>query len=68
MRHAHDRCIEAGLQILDTAFVVVDKSNTVESDDVKQTKKQLGGYYLPAHIKVIHLYNLDDFGLGHPAY
>lgn len=58
MRRCYDLLTQHNIPVLDYAFVIVNKT---EKQFNNNTDK-----YLPNHIKMISLFNLDDFGLGLP--
>ncbi len=64
LRHAHDRCLEHGLSILPYSFVLVNKVNKAVHEKTRQRRDM----YLPAAIKVIYLWDLDDFNLSNPSH
>jgi orotate phosphoribosyltransferase len=51
-------------EVCDTAFVLVNKSN----EEVHTRERLNTDMYLPAHIKVISLFTLDDFNLSNPSH
>ena len=55
---------EEPLKVFDTAFTIVNKSN----QQVHSEQRQNSDLYLPKEIKVISLFNLDDFNLSNPSH
>lgn len=64
MRKAYDITKQHNLQILNYAFCIVNKSNRVVHDEHRLTHDM----YLPKEIKMISLFNLDDFNLSSPSH
>jgi orotate phosphoribosyltransferase len=59
MRRAHDVLLEEKLQVMNFAFCIVNKVNK----DIHAQSRQTTDMYLPDTIKMIHLFDLDDFNL-----
>jgi orotate phosphoribosyltransferase len=55
---------EEPLKVFDNAFTIVNKSN----QQVHSEQRQNSDLYLPKEIKVISLFNLDDFNLSNPSH
>jgi orotate phosphoribosyltransferase len=55
---------EEPLKVFDKAFTIVNKSN----QQVHSEQRQNSDLYLPKEIKVISLFNLDDFNLSNPSH
>jgi orotate phosphoribosyltransferase len=64
MRKAYDVCLEHGLPIFNYAFALVNKVNKA----VHSEARRVGDMYLPNTIKIIYLWDLDDFGLSNPSH
>lgn len=69
MRKAYDIVLSSHvngdqLTIFDKAFTIVNKSNS----KVHNEQRQNSDMYLPNEIKVISLFNLDDFNLSNPSH
>jgi orotate phosphoribosyltransferase len=52
------------LKVFEKAFTIVNKSN----QQVHSEQRQNSDLYLPKEIKVISLFNLDDFNLSNPSH
>jgi orotate phosphoribosyltransferase len=64
MKQCYDICKQENLEVLDHAFCLVNKVN-------KGTHTQLrtqSDMYLPPDIKMIYLFDLDDFNLSSPSH
>ena len=57
MSIAHNVVKEHNLKIFDYAFCIVNKTNKTSKEKIKADK------YLPKNIKIIYLFDLDDFNL-----
>lgn len=64
MRHGYNVLQDLKLPVFDYAFVIVNKVNK----EVHNKKREETDMYLPENIKIIHLYDLDDFGLSNPSH
>ncbi|WP_173200361.1 phosphoribosyltransferase [Geobacter sp. SVR] len=64
MKRCHDMCISEGMSIYPYAFCVVNKVNKA----VHAPRRRVTDMYLPDNIKIIYLYDLDDFGLSNPSH
>ncbi len=64
LRHGYDVCKIEKLPILTWAFVLINKVNK----QVHSEHRRLSDMYLPPEIKVIYLWDLDDFNLAHPSH
>ncbi len=64
MRRCYDACMQEGLPVARQAFCLVNKVNKgVHSD-----KRVVTDMYLPDHIEMLSLYDLDDFNLFNPSH
>ena len=52
------------IPVANVAFSIVNKSNK----DVHNKTRLVGDMYLPKEIKVISLFDLDDFDLNNPSH
>ena len=64
LRHSYDRCTESGLPMLDCAFVLVNKVNKANHGEARRR----ADLYLPESVKMIYLWDLDDFNLSNPSH
>ena len=64
MKRCHDVCVQEGLPIARQAFCLVNKVNK----GVHSPKRTISDMYLPGHIEMISLYDLDDFNLSNPSH
>ena len=64
LKKAYNIINHHGMQVLHTAFKIVNKSN----QQVHTEQRQNSDMYLPKEIKVVSLFNLDDFNLNNPSH
>jgi len=64
MKRCHDVCVQEGLPIARQAFCIVNKVNK----RVHNHKRTITDMYLPDHIEMLSLYDLDDFNLSNPSH
>ncbi len=64
LRRAHDVVLSENLQVLDFAFCIVNKVNK----NIHVQSRQTTDMYLPENIKMVYLFDLDDFNLFGPSH
>lgn len=64
MKIAHDVVLQHGLQVFDYAFCIVNKVNK----GVHHELRQVTDMYLPPNIKMLYLFDLDEFNLRNPSH
>lgn len=64
MKQCYDRCIAEGLFVSKQAFSIVNKVNK----EIHEPGRIVTDMYLPKHIQITYLYDLDDFGLTNPSH
>jgi len=64
MGFAHHILESHNIPVLDYAFCIVNKVNK----EVHDVDRQVSDMYLPKKIKIISLFDLDDFGLNNPSH
>lgn len=64
LNRCYKELVELKLDVCDTAFVLVNKSNKA----VHTTQRLKTDMYLPSHINVSSLFTLDDFDLNNPSH
>jgi len=60
MKKAYDILLAHNLNVFDKAFCIVNKVNKEDGSEERQTTDK----HLPKHIKMIYLFDLDDFNLS----
>jgi orotate phosphoribosyltransferase len=64
MKRCYDVCMAHGLPISRQAFCIVNKVNKA----VHSRRRAVTDMYLPDHIQMLSLYDLDDFNLSNPSH
>lgn len=64
MRKAYDVLKEEGIKTLPYAFAVVNKVNK----GIHDPQREVTDMYLPKDVKVISLFDMDDFNLNNPSH
>lgn len=64
MKQCYGVCVKEGLPIARQAFCLVNKVNKA----VHHPSRVVTDMYLPGHIEMLSLYDLDDFNLSNPSH
>lgn len=64
LSRCYKELVELKLDVCDTAFVLVNKSN----NEVHSNKRLNTDMYLPTNMRVVSLFTLDNFNLSNPSH